>query len=358
MSGFFYMQIDPYQITYSREILKFLKDQNISILFSTYQAGRVMVLGTLDGEVLHQIPVSFKKPMGIAIHEDKIAIACLDEVQVFGRNKHVSEQQLINSKRFDTYYINRLNYNTSSLDVHDLDFGENKIWGVNTSFSCLCTFDISGNFTLKWKPSFIKEVLPEDRCHLNGMAMKDGLPRYVTALSQTDSKEGWRADIMNTGVLMAVPSSEVILSELPMPHSPRFYKDDLFVLTSGNGCLLKVNVEDKSSEVYYNFGKFLRGLCFHGQYAIIGTSKIRETSKTFNGLDVKNNSKNAGIIVFDMEAKKVIAEVMYENTIDEIFDVQVLTDTLKPAILTNSDERSKQVIVFANQVFWRKSKED
>lgn len=352
------MHIEPYQITYSPEILAVLFERRISIVFSTYQAGKLMVLGTSNGEGLHQIPVSFKKPMGITVNEDKMAVACLDEIQVFGRNEHVAEQKLINNKEFDAYYLNRVSYNTSSLDIHDLDFGKNKMWGVNTSFSCLSTFDVSGNFTMKWRPDFITELVPEDRCHLNGMAMKDDLPRFVTALSKTDMKEGWREDIMNSGVLLAVPSSEVILSGLSMPHSPRFYKDDLFVLTSGDGCMLKVDVENKTSEVYYDFGKFVRGLSFSGKYAFIGVSKIRETSKTFNGLAVKDNSKNAGIIVFDMESKTVIGEVLYINTIEEIFDVQIIANSLKPAIISSADERSKQVIVFANQVFWRKPKED
>ncbi len=352
------MEIEPYQIDFDSKFASVLFELEISVVFSTYQAGKLMVLGTLDGGNLHQIPISFKKPMGIAVKDDSIALACLDEIEVFGRNNYIAEQKSVNNKNFDTFFVSRIVYNTSSLDIHDLDFGQNKIWGVNTMFSCLSTFDMSNNFVFKWKPNFIDEIVPEDRCHLNGMAMRDDLPRYVTALSKTNHKEGWRDNIMNSGVILEVPSSEVILEGLSMPHSPRFYNNDLYVLTSGNGNLIKVDVENKSKELVYDFGKFVRGLCFIEHYAFVGTSKIRESSKTFNGLDVKENSKNAGIIIFDMKLKKVIAQLKYNNTIDEIFDVQIIKNSMKPAIISKQDERSKQVITFANQVFWRKPKED
>ncbi len=351
------MKIEPYQIEFDQEIVDVFNELNSCIVFSTYQAGTVMVLGTDRDDRLYQIPVTVKKPMGIAVKDDTMAIASLDEIQLFGRNNHVAEQKMVNKKNFDTYFINRATYNTSSIDLHDIDFGINKIWGVNTAFSCLSTFDITNNFVFKWKPNFIDELVPEDRCHLNGMAMRDGLPRYVTALSKTNTKEGWRSDIMNSGVLLEVPTSEVILDGLSMPHSPRFYENDLYLLSSGDGNLLKVDVENKTTEIYFSFGRFVRGLAFEGKYAFIGMSKIRDTAKTFNGLEVKNKSKNAGVIVFNMETREVVGEVNYINTVEEIFDVQVLKNTLKPAILTNNDERSKQVIVFANQVFWRKPKE-
>jgi uncharacterized protein (TIGR03032 family) len=352
------MNIEPYQIKFDSNFPSILFELGISIVFSTYQAGKLMSLGSLDGDRLHQIPISFKKPMGIAIKEDNIAVACLDEIEVFGRNNFIVEHKSLNDKQFDAFFISRITYNTSSLDIHDLDFGQNKIWGVNTMFSCLVTFDMSSNFVFKWKPSFINEIVPEDRCHLNGMAMRDDLPRFVTALSKTNHKDGWRSDIMNSGVLLEVPSSTIILEGLSMPHSPRFYNNELYLLTSGNGQLIKVDVTNKTYELIYDFGKFVRGLTFIDKYAFVGTSKIRESSKTFNGLDVKENSKHAGIIIFDMKQKKVVGELSYINTIDEIFDVQILSKTLKPAIINKQDERSKQVINFANQVFWRKPKED
>jgi hypothetical protein len=54
---------------------------------------------------------------------------------------------------------------------------------VNTAFSCLCTLDGRHSFVPRWRPPFITSLAAEDRCHLNGMAMADGAPKYVTALA-------------------------------------------------------------------------------------------------------------------------------------------------------------------------------
>jgi Domain of unknown function (DUF4915) len=55
-------------------------------------------------------------------------------------------------------------------------------WVVNAGFSCLCTLDRSASFAPPWRPPFVTALEPTDRCHLNGLAMEGGRPRYVTAL--------------------------------------------------------------------------------------------------------------------------------------------------------------------------------
>ena len=55
------------------------------------------------------------------------------------------------------------------------------------------------------RPPFISAYAAEDRCHLNGLAIVDGQPRYVTALGQSDTRGGWRAGKSNGGIVMSVP---------------------------------------------------------------------------------------------------------------------------------------------------------
>ncbi|MBE9176679.1 DUF4915 domain-containing protein, partial [Synechocystis salina LEGE 06155] len=91
----------------------------------------------------------------------------------------------------------------------------------------------------QWKPPFISAIAVGDRCHLNGVAVaEDGQsPLYVTALGQTDEENGWRQNKAEGGCLLRVPSGEVILSGLSMPHSPRLYRGKLYFLDSGYGRL-------------------------------------------------------------------------------------------------------------------------
>lgn len=351
------MDFSNLQISFTPTLAKLLFDLNTSILISTYQAGRVIAIGSSDGEKLHQVPFVFKKPMGIAIQDSKLAIATLDEIHFLSNKGAIENHKKLNKKQFDSFFIHRALYNTNKLDIHDIDFGKGSLWGINTSFSCLCKFDVNYSFVPKWKPNFISKLHPEDRCHLNGLAIEEGVPKYVTALSQTDEKEGWRKDIMNTGVLMEVPSGEFILENLAMPHSPRIINGELYLLESGNGNLLKVDPQKKESTIIYSFNRFVRGLSHQNGYLFIGTSKIRETSKAFNGLDVKENSKSAGVIVFDLNKKEIVATLDYITTVEEIFDVQVLKDIKKPAIINYEDERNKDIITSPFGVFWKKNHE-
>ena len=95
------------------------------------------------------------------------------------------------------------------------------LWIVNTRFSCLCTLTNNYNFLPQWRPNFVSAIAPEDRCHLNGVAIVDGMPKYVTVLGQTDSPGGWRENKISGGCILEVPTSKVITDGLSMPHSPR-----------------------------------------------------------------------------------------------------------------------------------------
>jgi uncharacterized protein (TIGR03032 family) len=348
---------NKFQIAYSDMLIGLLNEEKISIVLSTCQAGKVILLSSKHG-VIHQLPVSFKKPMGIATQGSKLAVACKDEVQLFSKEENQKVGRKSGLSDFDTIFLHRATYYTGTLDIHDLEFGEGLIWGVNTLFSCLSVFDINYSFRPKWKPSFISGLVPNDNCHLNGMAMKNQLPKYVTSLSQDDHKQGWRKNKLKTGVLMEVPSGEIILDGLSMPHSPRLYNDELYVLESGNGNLLLVSPTERKSEVIFNFNCFIRGLSFYKNYAFIGKSKIRENSINFDDLEVKQNSHSAGFIVFDMNERSIVGELNYENEVEEIFDVQILENSKSPVIITKEIEEFNDVITFPGNAFWKSENKD
>ena len=109
------------------------------------------------------------------------------------------------------------------------------------AFSCLCKVDDHYSFTPYWTPPFVSQLAHEDRCHLNGMAMEDGLPRYATAFNKGDKRQSWRENVTTTGILMDVHSNETICEGLPMPHSPRLYDGKLYLLLSATGELVTIS---------------------------------------------------------------------------------------------------------------------
>ena len=73
---------------------------------------------------------------------------------------------------------------------------------------------------------------------LNGLAMMDDRPKYVSALGETDTRGGWRANKAKGGCLIDVPSGGIVVRGLSMPHSPRLHEGGLWLLESGTGRLL------------------------------------------------------------------------------------------------------------------------
>lgn len=345
-----------FQISYDQSIAKLLTEIKSVITISTYQAGKVIFISAKNKTVLNQTPISFKKPMGIALLDNKMAIATLDEIHFFSNSKMLAKQFPYSKENFDALYLPRATYYCGETDIHDLHFGKGGLWAVNTKFSCISSYDINYSFTPRWKPPFITSLTPEDRCHLNGMATINNVPAFVTALGKTNTKGGWRENITKGGILMKVPSGEIILDNLAMPHSPRIINKELFLLLSATGELIKCDVERKAYEVIFKVSGFIRGMAFYKNYLFVGLSKVRKSSKTFSKLPVSEMSDYAGIVVFDLKNKKKVGEIKYETTVEEIFDVQLLPNTSNPGLINTNDDRHKLALTIKNNSFWKKEK--
>src|SRR5439155_22307191 len=116
------------------------------------------------------------------------------------------------------------------------------------------------SFVPRWRPSFVTALTPEDRCHLNGLGMVNGRPKYVTALGETDTHQGWREHKARGGILMDVESGEVLLRGLSMPHSPRWYNGKLWLLESGDGSIGIVDLAEGRFNKVAEVPGFTRGI--------------------------------------------------------------------------------------------------
>ncbi|MGA9541902.1 MAG: DUF4915 domain-containing protein [Methyloceanibacter sp.] len=97
---------------------------------------------------------------------------------------------------------------TGELDAHDVGLlKDGRIVFVNTLFNCLATPSECHSFTPLWKPPFISKIVKEDRCNLNGMAMEDCVPRYVTAASKSDTIDVWRGRRYDGGIITDVATA-------------------------------------------------------------------------------------------------------------------------------------------------------
>ncbi len=324
-------QEDVTTFSQSDGLIRHLAAQRAALMFSSYQSGLLYMLGhtATGGAHLHQSAMD--KPMGIWV-EDENAFTLSAGYQIMRFKNGLEPDQRVNAQ-FDACYVARETHFTGALDAHDIGIGrDGQPIFVNTRYNCLATTDPRHSFRELWRPSFISALVDEDRCHLNGLAMDDGEPAYVTAVSRSDTIDGWRDRRHDGGVIIDVRNNKVICEGLSMPHSPRLHNGELWVLNSGTGELGVVEGAAKGQGTFVPrvfCPGFARGLTIRNGFAYIGLSKPRY--KRFEGLALDQKLKDAdsepwcGIQIIDL-AKGTCAEwFRIDGAVKEIFDVAVIT---------------------------------
>lgn len=350
----------PFSCTYNKDVATFLFSHSISIGVSTYQAGKIILLsGTNSGSII-QMPRNFKKPMGIAIHKHKkkIAIATMQQVLELKNVPELNNGYKKNEVTpYDAMFVPRAQYITGPADIHDLSYLNNDLYAVNTLFSCIVKINSDYSFEPVWIPSFIDRLVPEDRCHLNGMASDKEHICYVSAFNNGNSKQSWRDAITQSGILIDYQSKEICLDNLAMPHSPRIHNGELYFLQSGKGTLCKADVKANRFYEIYKTDAFLRGMSFYKHYAFIGLSKLRENSKTFSHLNKDGFGKDCGVLIVDIERGIEIGRILYTQSVEEIFDVCILEHSNRPNILNLEREESYRAMETPFGSWWAVVKE-
>ncbi len=339
------------EISASRQFTAWLIEQGISLAFSTYQTGKLFLIGSALDRRVSVFERTFERAMGLWASRDRLYMSSLYQLWRF--ENALEPGQVHNG--YDRLYVPQMGYTTGDLDIHDIAVDSNgQVTFVNTLFSCLATVSESHSFVPLWQPPFISRLAAEDRCHLNGLAMANGQPHYVTAVSQADVADGWRDRRRNGGCVIDVASREIVLSGLSMPHSPRFYQNQLWLLNSGTGYFGKVDVERGDFEPITFCPGYLRGLAFFSNYAILGLSKMRG-NKTFSGLDLDENLKakdveaRCGLQVIDLRNGDIVHWLRIEGLVEELYDVAVIPGVRQPMALGFKSDEIRRTITIGAQ---------
>lgn len=336
---------------YTSTLGEILKQLGISLAVSTYQAGKVILVRfDPESETVNTHFRNFHKPMGIAGDRSRLTIGGVNTVWYY-RNMPAVARKLEPAGKHDAAYLPRQIHVTGDIDIHEMAWASNdELWIVNTRFCCLCTLDPDHSFNPRWRPHFVSALAPEDRCHLNGIAMVNGRPKYVTALGETDTPGGWRENKASGGILMDVKSNEVLLRGLSMPHSPRWYDNRLYILESGEGTLAIAYPNHGRWQTVASLPGFTRGIDFHGPLAFIGLSQVRETA-TFSGIPLVDRleERTCGVWVVDLRNGQTLGFLRFESGVQEIFAVKVLPDMRFPEMLEFGDDKLKHSYVLPDE---------
>jgi uncharacterized protein (TIGR03032 family) len=337
---------EPLRAVHTLSFPRILRQLGASLLVTTYQAGKLAMVRA-QGEHLNTHFRAFQAPMGLALDGSRLAVGTTIQVWEFADVPAVTAK-LDPPGAHDACFLPRASHVTGNIQGHEMAWGEGgELWVVNTRFSCLSTLDRSASFTPRWRPPFVKALEPTDRCHLNGLAMIDGRPRYVTALGQTDEPGGWRRNKARGGILVDVSSGEIITRGLSMPHSPRWHAGRLWVCESGAGTLGFVDPGTGRYEPIVQLPGFTRGLDFAaghapdgGVVAFVGLSQVRE-SAVFSGIPITErlleDERTCGVCAVDLTSGKVMALLRFDTSVQEIFAVAVLPGRRWPELI-NDDE--------------------
>ena len=322
----------------------------ISFAFTSYQSNLLYMVGrnAQGGVNIHQSVMP--KPMGLCMDgQGGLTLSAHHQIMRF-RNVLEPEQRINNT--FDACYIPRVVNITGQLDAHDVGIDrDGRAIFINTRYNCIATTSERHSFAELWRPPFVSALVDEDRCHLNGLAMEDGQPRYATAVSASDTIDGWRDRRADGGIVMDVQGNRIICRGLSMPHSPRMHRGELWLLNSGSGELGVVK-NPASGEAEFEprvfCPGFLRGLAFCGDYALVGLSKPRY--KRFEGLALDKKLQQAdsepwcGIQIIDLNTHTCVDWLRIDGQLNELYDLEVIPGFATPmAIAPNTSEAASLI---------------
>ena len=411
---------DPYRTLdfsceYTDNVPKLLKELNISLAFTSYQAARLMLIRS-DGIELDVNFKTFYRPMGLAATDQGLTLGTFTQVINFHRvdnlvdqlkqplqkieqditapriktkegsrvaqentskkkdnqpdahkavvesstvttldttnkalreqREHVKQhQQRLHQPadpRVDSCFIARSSHFTGMINLHDIDWGNEGLWVVNSAFSCLCTLDPDYSFVPRWKPHFISDLVPEDRCHLNGMTLRDGIPAFVTTFSTNNEAKLWRERSKYCGTLMSVEDNEILLDGLIMPHSPRWHQDKIIFCNSGLGLVCSYNQKNSNMEVIAELQGFTRGIDFYGSIAFVGLSRVRQGNVlSAPPLVDRYTETYSGIWLVNLNDSSIIGFIKFTGNVDQIYDIAVIPDCSFPEIIEPSHPRMR-----------------
>jgi uncharacterized protein (TIGR03032 family) len=310
-----------------------LANQRVSLAFTTYQSGNLILLGRTPEVKIAWMMRRLDRPMGMHASATELYVSTQSQLWRFVDVLEPGESH----EGHDRMFVPRQSWITGDQDIHDLAIdGDGRPVFVSTMYGCLATVDDRHSLRPIWKPPFLSRLAAEDRCHLNGLAMLDGRAKYVTAVGRTDAVNAWREHRRSGGCIIDVESGETVIEGLSMPHSPRVHRGKLWVLNSGTGWFGWVDVARGEFVPITFCPGYARGLAFHGDYAIVGLSATRK-NRTFTGLELDDNLKAKGVspwcgaLVIDLRTGDAVQWFRFEGAnIDELYDVGVVPGCARP----------------------------
>ncbi len=328
--------------------LEFLRIFNISIAVTSYDCQRLIVFRQKNDSI-DTLLVPVARPRGLAIDGNKLTVAAYTEVINYYRHDQLQTSELNQlGDGVDSVFLPRNTHITGEINVHDLAWGEGGLWMVNSRFSCICTLQPDLSFKPQWWPKFLKGPTGDGAAHLNCMAMRDGKPAYATCFGAFAEGRSWREESdLSTGLLIDIQTDQIVLEGLCMPHSPKLYKDKVYLCNSGHGTVMCYDPQTKTAETVLQVQGFTRALTFYQDYMIVCCSKFRHSERAAPlPVALKYKESHAGIYIVDMSNLSIVAFCRFDGDVSQLYDVAIIEQSVQPEIMGLQDPRVTELFIF------------
>lgn len=321
----------PVKVTQS--FLEYISQKQINIVATLVPNRLIFISSDRNGRLIIDDAI-LDSPWGLAINEEFLAVATRRDISIYASNKKMAAYHPAAPGQFDAYYTPRVTHAVGDCQIHDLWLSSGQLYAVNTRFSVICKIDLTYNFTPVWQPAFVTDLMPEDRCHLNGMAWDNNQLAYATAFGSFNSEREWRKHDPYHGVVIDTQSNTILTSGLCLPHSPRVVNSDLYATEMGAGRLIRINRENGQVEEICRFDGMPRGFACIDGIAFVGLSLRRESLVGWKFPDFDHKNKlMVGIVAVDLSSGSIIGFLEFLSGFDEVFDVQLLPESRRSGIM-------------------------
>lgn len=336
-----------FAVNTSRNFTEWLNSRRASLAMTTYQVGKLFFFGVRPDGRLWVFNRNIGRCLGMAVQGDDLWVTADTQIH---RLVNALEPGQTSAEGHDALFVPQLSYFTGDLDVHDLAVpttGEPIF--ANTLFNCLASVSPTHSFVPLWKPPFVTRLAAEDRCHLNGFAMRDDAPAFATAVAASDTFDGWRDQRRAGGILIDIASEEIACAGLSMPHSPRWHKGKLWLHNSGTGEFGHVELDTGRFLPLCFCPGYLRGLSFVDHFAVVGLSKPRK-NKTFSGLPLdealarRRMEPRCGLYFIDLSSGDIVHSLTLEGVVSELYDTAIIPGKRQPAAVALQGEETRRMI--------------
>ncbi|HYD32411.1 MAG TPA: TIGR03032 family protein, partial [Azospirillaceae bacterium] len=312
-----------------------LAAQRMGLALSACQQGRLFLIGLDWDDTLVLSDVGLPRCMGLAAHGDGLVVATHWQVWRFDNALPPSRLH----EGCDRLYVPRRAWVTGDVAAHDLAVdADGRPVFASALFNCVAAVDDHASFTPLWTPPFLSMLAPEDRCHLNGVALDEGgWPRWAALAGESDVREGWRAHRADGGRVYDLATGAVAAEGLSMPHSPRWYRGRLWLLNAGTGELGWVDPDTRCFRPLVFCPGYPRGLAFVDRFAVVGLSDDGALARL--GLEPW-----CGLVVIDTMAGEIVHWLRFTQGVHELSGVAALPGCRNPRAIGLDDQAIQRFI--------------